>query len=151
MVLPGSEIPEWFGTDKGVGSSVTIQLPSNCHQLKGIALCLVFPLPLPFHDLYCDFHVKYKNGEHDEDVLASGKVISDNLGTCDSDHMILQYYKVVNQLRECSGNEVTFKFYLEQDNKGRMVGHESRRPVELKSYGVYLHFDENLPADTDLP
>jgi Leucine-rich repeat (LRR) protein len=36
MVLPGSEIPEWFG-DKGIGSSLTIQLPSNCHQLKGIA------------------------------------------------------------------------------------------------------------------
>ncbi|KAJ6291443.1 hypothetical protein OIU76_023503 [Salix suchowensis] len=40
MVLPGSEIPEWFG-DKGIGSSLTIQLPSNCCQLKGIAFCLV--------------------------------------------------------------------------------------------------------------
>ena len=147
MVIPGSEIPEWFG-DKGVGSSLTIQLPSNRHQLKGIAFCLVFLLPPPSQDLYCDYHVKYKNGEHD---AASRKVISYKLGTCDSDHMILQY-RLVNQLREYSANEVTFKFYLlEEDSKGRMVGDESRRPFELKSWGVYLHFDENLPADTDLP
>jgi hypothetical protein len=65
--------------------------------------------------------------------------------------MILQY-RLVKQSREYSANEVTFKFYLfEQKNKGRMVGDESRRPFELKSWGVYLHFDENLPADTDLP
>ncbi|KAL9382608.1 hypothetical protein Peur_025643 [Populus x canadensis] len=147
MVLPGSEIPEWFG-DKGVGSSLTIQLPSNRHQLKGIAFCLVFLLPPPSQDLYYDYHVKYKNGEHD---AASRRVISYKLGTCDSDHMIL-LYRLVNQLRENCANEVTFKFYLlEEDNKGRMVGHESRRPFELKSWGVYLHFDENLPADTDLP
>ncbi|XP_011014770.1 PREDICTED: disease resistance protein RPS6-like [Populus euphratica] len=44
MVLPGSEIQEWFG-DKGIGSSLTIQLPSNCLQLKGIAFCLIFLLP----------------------------------------------------------------------------------------------------------
>ena len=78
MVLSGSEIPEWFG-DKGIGSSLTIQLPSNCHQLKGIAFCLVFLLPLPSHDMlyefvdrsyvhvYFDYHVKSKNGEHDGD------------------------------------------------------------------------------------
>ena len=147
MVLPGSEIPEWFG-DKGVGSSLTIQLPSNCHQLKGIAFCHVFLLPLPFHDLYCEYHVKYKNGEQD---AASRLLKTNNLGTCDSDHMILQY-RLVKQSREYSANEVAFKFYLfEQKNKGRMVGDESRRPFELKSWGVYLHFDENLPADTDLP
>ncbi|KAJ6348963.1 hypothetical protein OIU77_006534 [Salix suchowensis] len=49
MVLPGSEIPEWFG-DKGIGSSLTIQLPSNCRQLKGIAFCLVYSSP-PSHDM----------------------------------------------------------------------------------------------------
>jgi len=149
MVLPGSEIPEWFG-DKGVGSSLTIQLPSNCHQLKGIAFCLVFLLPPPSRDVYSDVHVKYKNGEH----FASRErhVILYNLGTCDSDHMILQY-RLVNQLPENYGNgHVTYRFYLlEEDSKGRMVGDESRRPFELKSWGVYLQFDENLPADTDLP
>ncbi|KAG5219111.1 disease resistance protein [Salix suchowensis] len=70
MVLPGSEIPEWFG-DKGIGSSLTIQLPSNCHQLKGIAFCLVFLLPLLSHDMLYEFdffriylkcHVESKNG-----------------------------------------------------------------------------------------
>jgi hypothetical protein len=46
MVLPGSEIPkmdQWSRSgifDQGVGSSVTIQVPSNCHQLiKELAFC----------------------------------------------------------------------------------------------------------------
>jgi hypothetical protein len=160
MVLPGSEIPEWFG-DKGIGSSVTIQLPSNCLQLKGIAFCLVFLLPPPSQDmpyevgrdsnvdLYLDYHVKSKNSEHDGDdevVLASGEsFLSRYLRTCDSDHMILYKLKLVNHLRKYSGNEVTFKFY------SRRWRHcASQRPFELKSCGVYLHFDENIPADTDI-
>nr|XP_034900772.1 disease resistance protein RPV1-like [Populus alba] len=152
MVLPGSEIPGWFGGE-GIGSSVTIQLPSNCNRLKGIAFCLVFLLPLPSHDfddrsyvhVYFDYHVKSKNGEHDGDdeaVLASEKTraLSFDLKTCDSDHMILRYeLELVNHFRKYSGNEVTFKFYHhEVDN---------RRAFELKSWGVYLHFDENIPTD----
>jgi hypothetical protein len=167
MVLPGSEIPEWFG-DKGIGSSLTIQLPSNCHQLKGIAFCLVFLLPPPSQDmpyevdddvnvdfnvhLNLDYHVKSKNSEHDGDdevVIDSKKSLLSRylISTCDSDHMILHYeLELVNHLSKYSGNEVTFKFYWR-----RIGGHKSRRPFELKSWGVYLHFDENLPADTDLP
>jgi len=159
MVLPGSEIPEWFG-DKGIGSSLTIQLPSNCHQLKGIAFCLVFLLPPPSQDmpyevddinvnLYLDYHVKSKNSEHDdgddEVVLDSQKSLLSCylIRPCDSDHMILHYeLELVNHLRKYSGNEVTLKFYW-----GGMEDHESRRPFELKSCGVCLHFDENLRAD----
>ncbi|KAL3598091.1 hypothetical protein D5086_006009 [Populus alba] len=169
LVLPGSEIPEWFG-DKGIGSSLTIQLPSNCHQLKGIAFCLIFLLPLPSHDMlyefvdrsyvhvYFDYHVKSKNGEHDGDdegvfAFQGSRALSLNLETCDSDHMILRYeLELVNHLRQYSGNEVTFKFHHhEVDNRGRKVGHEIQKPFKLKNCGVYLHFDENLLADTDLP
>jgi hypothetical protein len=172
MVLPGSEIPEWFG-EKGIGSSLTMQLPSNCHQLKGIAFCLVFLLPLPSHDMpykvddlfpvefRFDYHVKSKNGEHDGDdevVLVSMEkcALTCNMKTCDSDHMVLHYELeniLVYFLRKYSGNEVTFKFYHQEvDNMARRVGHEIQRPIqrpnfELKSCGVYLHFDENLPAD----
>ncbi|XP_061943602.1 disease resistance protein RPP2B-like [Populus nigra] len=146
MVLPGSEIPEWFG-EKGIGSSLTIQLPSNCRQLKGIAFCLVFLLPIPSNndfslvDVYFENHVKSKNGENDEDVLASRKRFSllHHLVSCGSDHMILHYDPGLgNHFRKYSGNEVTFKFYHDVD---------SRRALALKSWGVYLHFDENLPAD----
>jgi len=165
MVLPGSEIPEWF-SDKGIGSSLTIQLPSNCHQLKGIAFCLVFLLPLPSHEMlyefddhpevrvYFDCHVKSKKGEHDgddEEVFVSKKSYSifNFLKTCDSDHMFLHYeLELVNHFRKYSGNEVTFKFYHEVDNGSTKVGHEIRKPCELKSCGVYLHLDENLQAGT---
>nr|TKS16438.1 hypothetical protein D5086_0000023380 [Populus alba] len=155
MVLPGSEIPEWFG-DKGIGSSLTIQLPSNCRHLMGIAFCLVFLLPPPSQDmpyevnddinvkLYLDYHVKSKNSEHDGDdevVLASQKSLQafpSYLRTCDSDHMILDYSRGLgNHLRKYSGNEVTFKFYHLVDIKGiKNEGHEIRRPFELKSCGV---------------
>jgi hypothetical protein len=154
MVLPGSEIPEWFG-NKGIGSSLTIRLPSNCHQLKGIAFCLVFLVPLPFYKVYYNYHVKSKNGKHDEVVFASREelTLTDVLVSCDSYHMILHYeLELVKHLRKHSGNEVTFKFYhLEEDDCGRKLGRDIRRPFKLKSCGVYLHFDENLLADTDLP
>jgi hypothetical protein len=109
-------------------------------------------MPYEVHDdinvnLYLDYHVKSKNSEHDGDdevVLASqNSFLSPYLRTCDSDHMILHYeLELANHLRKYSGNEVTFKFYW-----GWMQDHESRRPFELKSCGVYLHFDENLRAD----
>ncbi|KAJ6291441.1 hypothetical protein OIU76_023502 [Salix suchowensis] len=179
MVLPGSEIPEWFGY-KGIGSSLTIQLPSNCHQLKGIAFCLVFLLPLPFHKfhflrIYLECHVECKNGDGasaDNDEGFYSKRTYTNykfLKTCDSDHMFLQYdlydtfgifkschsdhmflhYELgfVDALRKYSGKEVTFKFYNElRNSKGRVI----RKPYELKSCGVYLHFDENIRVDDTL-
>ncbi|KAJ6348956.1 hypothetical protein OIU77_006531 [Salix suchowensis] len=165
MILPGSEIPEWFG-DKGIGSSLTIQLPSNCHQLKGIAFCLVFLLPLPSHDMlygsddhrevriYFDCHIKSKNvdGDVDDDeVFVSKKsyTIYNFLKTCDSDHMFLHYeLEFVDHFRKYSGNEVIFKFYNEVDNGKTKVGHDIREPCKLKSCGVYLHFDENLRGNT---
>nr|TKS05885.1 hypothetical protein D5086_0000128610 [Populus alba] len=126
MVLPGSEIPEWFG-DKGIGSSLTIQLPSNCHQLKGIAFCLVFLLPLS-HDMPIsvfsgcsdvgvnyDYQVTSKNGEHngDDKVLCNSQknFLSMHLRTCDSDHMILRYeLKLVNELHlNSTGGEIVIR------------------------------------------
>ncbi|KAF9661737.1 hypothetical protein SADUNF_Sadunf19G0099700 [Salix dunnii] len=161
MILPGSEIPEWFG-DKGIGSSLTIQLPSNCHQLKGIAFCLVFLLPLPSYDMlygfddhpevriYFDCHIKSKNVDDDE-VFVSKKsyTVYNFLKTCESDHMFLHYeLGFIDHFRKYSGNEVTFKFYNEVENGKTKVGHDIRKPCKLKSCAVYLHFDENLRADT---
>ncbi|KAJ6696729.1 hypothetical protein OIU85_003112 [Salix viminalis] len=163
MILPGSEIPEWFG-DKGIGSSLTIQLPSNCHHLKGIAFCLVFLLPLPSHDMlyrfddhpevriYFDCHIKSKNDDGDDDEVFISKksyTIYNFLKTCDSDHMFLHYeLGIVDHFRKYCGNEVTFKFHNEVDNGKTKVGHDIREPCKLKSCGVYLHFDENLRANT---
>jgi hypothetical protein len=104
--------------------------------------------------VYFDCQVKSKNGEHDgddEEVFVSKKSYSifNFLKTCDSDHMFLHYeLELVNHFRKYSGNEVTFKFYHEVVNGSTNVGHEIRKPCKLKSCGVYLHFDENLQADT---
>ncbi|KAK9205694.1 hypothetical protein WN943_015963 [Citrus x changshan-huyou] len=41
IVLPGSEIPEWF-SNQSSGSQITLQLPQHCCQnLAGFALCAV--------------------------------------------------------------------------------------------------------------
>ncbi|CAK7322775.1 unnamed protein product [Dovyalis caffra] len=65
MVLPGSEIPEWF-CDHSMGSSTTIQFPSNPLKLKAIALCFVFDCSYtPFHPSFC-WQAKIKNGEHND-------------------------------------------------------------------------------------
>ncbi|KAJ6348966.1 hypothetical protein OIU77_006537 [Salix suchowensis] len=172
MVLPGSEIPEWFG-DKGIGSLLTIQLPSNCHQLKGIAFCLVFLLPLLSHDMlyasklnfskiYLECHVESKNddvaGDDDDDEskykFLDHTFLQYNLrdkfsifNSCHSDHMFLHYeleLDFVDPLRKYSGKEVTFKFYNRMSNR---KSHDIRKPCKLKSCGVYLHFDENIRAD----
>ncbi|KAJ6696718.1 hypothetical protein OIU85_003103 [Salix viminalis] len=127
MILPGSEIPEWFG-DKGIGSSLTIQLPSNCHQLKGIAFCLVFLLPLPSHDmLYAakylrinlDSHVKSKNGDGDSDddeVFFSKHTHTKYkfLKTCDFDHMFQHYefYSGSNFLKTCVSDHMFLHYEL---------------------------------------
>uniref|UniRef100_A0A6N2LEI2 Disease resistance protein Roq1-like winged-helix domain-containing protein n=1 Tax=Salix viminalis TaxID=40686 RepID=A0A6N2LEI2_SALVM len=48
MVLPGSEIPEWFG-DKGIGSSLTIQVAIKLSSAQGNCFlpCLSTPSSLP--------------------------------------------------------------------------------------------------------
>jgi hypothetical protein len=42
VVIPGSEIPEWF-THQSMGDEANIKEPSNlCNEWMGIALCVVF-------------------------------------------------------------------------------------------------------------
>ncbi|KAJ6696723.1 hypothetical protein OIU85_003106 [Salix viminalis] len=182
MILPGSEIPEWFG-DKGIRSSLTIQLPSNCHQLKGITFCLVFLPPLPSHVMlyalkFCRIYLEFHDGDDDEDFFSKTVYShykfsmkrhldhvflkyrlydeSNNFNSCHSDHMFLQYeLDFVDLLRKYSGKEVTFKFYIEMSNVASYVIRNEksdviREPCELKSCGVYLHFDENIRADDTL-
>ena len=107
----------------------------------------LFPVEFRF-----DYHAKSKNGEHDGDgevVLASMEkcALTYFMKRCDSDHMVLHYDVetiLVYFLRKYSGKEVTFKFYHEEVPPwGRRVDHEVRRPFELKSCGVDLHFEDN--------
>ena len=95
----------------------TVALKLSSAQGNCFLPCLLSPLP--FHNVYCNYHVKGKNGKHDEVVFASQEeqIPTDVLVSCDSYHMILNYeLELGNHLSEYSGNEVTFKFYhLEVD------------------------------------
>ncbi|CAK7322477.1 unnamed protein product [Dovyalis caffra] len=123
MFLPEIEIPERM-EDKGVKSSVTIQFPSNCQQLKGLGFCLVFSLPLnilsdhffhPFIDedpvaVYIGCHVQSKNDEHNDVIFITQGITLKK--PYDSDHMFLKYQPIVceNPLIQYPSNKVTFEF-----------------------------------------
>ncbi|CAK7323557.1 unnamed protein product [Dovyalis caffra] len=156
MILTGSEIPEWF-SGQGVGSSVTIQFPSNCQQLKGFAFSIAFLFPSNCQQLKSEVstelccRVKTKNGEHEGFICVS---IQDRTPFY-SDHMLLQYEAAVsenqfskffgkeNVFGKYSGNEVTFEFH--PFNMLCTKG-EIEKLCKVKRCGVYLHFDENLPS-----
>jgi hypothetical protein len=139
IVLPKSEIPPWF-RGQNMGSSVTKKLPLNCHQIKGIAFCIVFASPTPLlsdcANFSCKCDAKSDNGEHDHvnllwyDLDPQPKAAVFKLD--DSDHMLLWYESTRTGLAsEYSGSEVTFEFY----NK---IEHS-----KIKRCGVYFLFDKN--------
>ncbi|CAK7344901.1 unnamed protein product, partial [Dovyalis caffra] len=126
MMLPGSEIPEWL-SNQGEGSSVTIQFPSNCQQLKGFAFSIAFLFPSNCQQLKGEVLrglgccVKTKTGEHEDLTYVSTLYCTPYC----SDHTFLWYDAAVSENRFCklfgkenifskySGNEVTFEFYPE--------------------------------------
>lgn len=145
IVLPKSEIPPWF-RGQNMGSSVTKKLPLNCHQIKGIAFCIVFASPTPLlsdcANFSCKCDAKSDNGEHDHvnllwyDLDPQPKAAVFKLD--DSDHMLLWYESTRTGLTsEYSGSEVTFEFYDKIEHS------------KIKRCGVYFLFDKNRSSSCD--
>ncbi|KAJ6422259.1 hypothetical protein OIU84_027252 [Salix udensis] len=95
IILPGSEIPGWFG-DQSMGSSVGIKLPTNCHQHNGFAFGMVFVSPDPPTELQCnrificECHSGGENDEH-HDVIFNLSTCAYELRSVESDQMLLLY------------------------------------------------------------
>lgn len=145
IVLPESEIPSWF-RGQNMGSSVTKKLPLNCHQLKGIAFCIVFASPTPLLsdcvNFSCKCDARSDNGEHDHvKLLCYGldpQPKAAVLKLDDSDHMLLWYESTRTGLpSEYSGSEVTFEFYNKMEHS------------KIKRCGVYFLFDKNRSSSCD--
>ncbi|KAL4594401.1 hypothetical protein ACB092_12G017700 [Castanea dentata] len=78
IVIPGSEISEWF-SHQGMGAKVNIKQPSHlCNQWMGIAICIVFCMHCFSSRLECLLTANGKRMSIGECMLGK-KVLSDHL------------------------------------------------------------------------
>ncbi|KAH9782893.1 Disease resistance-like protein DSC1 [Citrus sinensis] len=102
IVLPGSEIPDWF-SNQSSGSSIRIQLPphSFCRNLIGFAFCAVLDFKQLYSDrsryfyVYCrsDLEIKTLSETKHVDLSFYWDSIKD---PHDSDHVILGFKPCLN-------------------------------------------------------
>ncbi|XP_052293767.1 TMV resistance protein N-like isoform X4 [Citrus sinensis] len=100
IIVPGSEIPEWFEYQNNEGSSITISTPPKTyknHKLVGYAMCCVFHVPkysLPY------YHQWSPNPVHRLSIYSkpttsglSAIHFRKQFGQAMSDHLFLYYQK----------------------------------------------------------
>ncbi|GAY67619.1 hypothetical protein CUMW_258010 [Citrus unshiu] len=98
IVVPGSEIPEWFEYQNNEGSSITISTPPKTYKnskLVGYAMCCVFHVPkysLPYYIRSVPYpvHELSINSKPTTDGLSS-IFFRKQFGQAMSDHLFLYY------------------------------------------------------------
>ncbi|GAY44815.1 hypothetical protein CUMW_084740 [Citrus unshiu] len=153
IVLPGSEIPDWF-SNQSSGSSICIQLPphSFCRNLIGFALCAV----LDFKQLHCDcLSDFYVSCQLDLEIKTLSKTKHVDLGfylpyfkySIDSDHVILGFKPCSNVGFPDGYHHTTasFKFFAECNQKRHRIKRYGVCPVyvnpsETKANTFTLNF-----------
>ncbi|KAL9437599.1 hypothetical protein AB3S75_023465 [Citrus x aurantiifolia] len=136
IVVPGSEIPEWFEYQNNEGSSITISTPPKMYKnskLVGYAMCCVFHVPkysLPYYtqSFPHPVHVLHVTPNYPVSIgISFGK----QSGQAMSDHLLLHYMKWENV------SEVTF---------------DSPSGLVLKRCGIhpiYVHQGDKFNQTTD--
>ncbi|XP_052292968.1 disease resistance protein Roq1-like isoform X1 [Citrus sinensis] len=98
IVVPGSEIPEWFEYQNNEGSSITISTPPKTYKnskLVGYAMCCVFRVPkysLPYYYPLLPHYPVHELSIRGLVVSLFGK----ESGQAMSDHLFLHYMKWEN-------------------------------------------------------
>ncbi|KAH9782909.1 Disease resistance-like protein DSC1 [Citrus sinensis] len=170
IVLPGSEIPDWF-SNQSSGSSIRIQLPphSFCRNLIGFAFCAV----LDFKQLYSDrFRYFYVYCRSDLEIKTLSETKHVHLGynlhsiqdPHDSDHVILGFKPCLNVGFPDGDHHstATFKFFNEchrniiKVQKGQKIKRCGVCPVyanpsEIKANTFTLNFVTEVWKLDDLP
>ncbi|GAY64453.1 hypothetical protein CUMW_233740 [Citrus unshiu] len=96
IVVPGSEIPEWFEYQNNEGSSITISTPPKTYKnrkLVGYAMCCVFHVPkysLPYHIRPLPYPVHFLRAVP-TDGYGYGILFGKQFGQAVSDHLWLYY------------------------------------------------------------
>ncbi|KDO42540.1 hypothetical protein CISIN_1g040119mg [Citrus sinensis] len=98
IVVPGSEIPEWFEYQNNEGSSITISTPPKTyknHKLVGYAMCCVFRVPkysLPYYNRWSPDPVHMLSIYSKPTTSGfSGFEFRKQIGQAMSDHLFLYY------------------------------------------------------------
>ncbi|KAL9437245.1 hypothetical protein AB3S75_023156 [Citrus x aurantiifolia] len=100
IVLPGSEIPDWF-SNQSSGPSICIQLPphSFCRNLIGFAFCAVLDFKKVYSRCMCDCCVIFQS-DLEIKTLSETKLVDLGFSVrteyIDSDHVILGFKPCLN-------------------------------------------------------
>ncbi|KAJ4833046.1 hypothetical protein Tsubulata_041093 [Turnera subulata] len=156
-ILPGSDIFPWFSC-QSEGSSVKMQLPSNCGNFKGIFFCLVLPVEeLPLQDDCIWFgwecRASPENGDRGDIILSGTGGDPIAFHSIRFNHVLLWYnrcrYEELGSFSKFLGKEVVFEFYLLKPSllvKSCIV---KRCGVRILFYGMgndtYVNYNEMLP------
>ncbi|KAL0010740.1 hypothetical protein SO802_005848, partial [Lithocarpus litseifolius] len=142
VVIPGSEVPDWF-RHQSVGASINLEVPSNLFkQFRGIALCAVFG---PNHLtngpwLACHFKANGKD-------FSSGPGVrfSKEFETVESDHrwfiyLLPNYFKLLNgkgllQIADGSSCQLEIEFKPHGLHLNLM---------EIKKCGAHMVYEEEM-------
>ncbi|XVE50369.1 hypothetical protein DITRI_Ditri01bG0157100 [Diplodiscus trichospermus] len=158
--VPGSEIPEWFN-HKSLGSSITIQLPSEWKNSRKSFPGFIVATVVSFQDysnemdfgIRCEWHIKSSDG-HCYDFSCSFSIWRRGIHGArlvGSNHLFLLYktefrdddedvtWYGEGQASECIYYEASFRFYpvVYRRNWSRCVS------CEVKNCGVHLLFGED--------
>ncbi|KAH9782157.1 ADP-ribosyl cyclase/cyclic ADP-ribose hydrolase [Citrus sinensis] len=143
IVVPGSEIPEWFEYQNNEGSSITISTPPKTYKnnkLVGYAMCCVFHVPkysLPFYIRPLPYPVHYLCGRP-TDGYGYGISFGKQFGQAVSNHLWL-YYLNREELWRYYHNICKVKF-------------DSPSGLELKRCGlhpIYVHEGDKFNQTRD--
>ncbi|KAK9200891.1 hypothetical protein WN944_016090 [Citrus x changshan-huyou] len=164
IVLPGSEIPDWF-SNQSSGSSICIQLPphSFCRNLIGFAFCAVPDLKQVDSDCFRFFYVKC---QFDLEIETLSETKHVDLGynslfieeLIDSDHVILGFKPCLNAGFPDGYHRATatLKFFAERNQKGQKIKRCGVCPVyanpsETKDNTFTINFATEVWKLDDLP
>ncbi|KAH9781778.1 ADP-ribosyl cyclase/cyclic ADP-ribose hydrolase [Citrus sinensis] len=133
IIVPGSEIPEWFEYQNNEGSSITISTPPKTYKnskLVGYAMCCVFHVPkysLPYYTWNLPYPLHELCG-WPTDRFGYGILFGKQFGQAVSDHLWLYYLN----------KEEMWRYY----HNICKVKFDSRSGLELKRCGlhpIYVH------------
>ncbi|GAY44839.1 hypothetical protein CUMW_084960 [Citrus unshiu] len=165
IVLPGSEIPDWF-SHQSSESSICIQLPpqSFCGNLIGFAFCAVLDSKKVCSRCKCDWYVIFQ-ADLEIKTLSETKYVDLGFSTyskysLDSDHVILCFKPCLNVGFPDGYHHTTvsLKFFNEcyRNQKGHKIKRYGVCPVyanrsEIKANTFTLNFGTEVWKLDDLP